>query len=81
VGSEFWLVQLEPDLAARYTTPTGVWCAIMAVNGVRSLTDLRILSLDTLTDFVRPGPGLAQALEAALGRTRARARARKRASD
>jgi hypothetical protein len=34
---EFWLVQLEPDLTARFTTRAGVWCSIMNINGVRGL--------------------------------------------
>jgi hypothetical protein len=46
--SRFLLVELEPDLAERMTTQIGVWNSLKLVNGVRSITDLALISQPTL---------------------------------
>jgi hypothetical protein len=52
--SEFWLVELEPDLAAKFTTRTGVWCGVKDVNGIKSVTDARVLSHALLDELGVP---------------------------
>ena len=61
--SRFWLVELEPDLAAHYTTRTGVWCGVKGVNGVKSLTDLRAITLDTLATLLMSDEEFAAGME------------------
>jgi hypothetical protein len=60
----FWLVELEPELEALHTTRTGVWCGIKSVNGVRSVTDMRAISVGTLSTFLLSDAEFAQGLEA-----------------
>jgi hypothetical protein len=50
--SRFWLVELDEDLMARGTTRTGVWCGVKGVNGVRSVTDLRVITPETLATLL-----------------------------
>lgn len=54
VVSNFWLVEVEPDLEHLQfpTTRSGVWSGVKTVNGVRSLTDLRAITLETLATFL-----------------------------
>jgi len=52
MATEFWLVELEPDLAAHYTTREGVWLSIRRVSGVKSLVDLRAITLETLASVL-----------------------------
>ena len=52
--SRFWLVELEEDLAALYTTRTGVWCGVKSVNGVKSVTDVEVISRGTLDALLLP---------------------------
>ena len=46
--SRFLLVVLEEDLAAHYTTRTGVWASLKQVSGIQSITDLSAISQTTL---------------------------------
>lgn len=52
--SKFWLVEIADDLEHREfpTTRTGVWLGIRNVNGVVGCTDLRAITLETLTTFL-----------------------------
>ena len=50
--NRFWLLELEDDLEAHKTTRTGVWCGVKGVNGVKSLTDLRAITLETLATLL-----------------------------
>ena len=52
--SRFWLVELDDDLASKFTTRTGVWCGIKDVNGVRSVTDMEVISQVTLDELLLP---------------------------
>jgi hypothetical protein len=52
--SRFWLVELEPDLAAHSTTRTGVWCSLKGVNGIRAITDMEVVSQATLDELLLP---------------------------
>jgi len=62
--SRFWLVELEPNLEDLHTTRTGVWCGVKTVNGVRSLTDLRAITLETLATFLMSDEEFTQGLDA-----------------
>jgi hypothetical protein len=50
--SRFWLVELHEDLAAHSTTRTGVWCGIHGVNGVDKITDMEVISQETLNELL-----------------------------
>jgi hypothetical protein len=52
--SRFLLVEMEEDLAARYTTHDGVFISCKCVNGVRSVTDLAMIDQVTLDAILRP---------------------------
>ena len=54
--SRFWLVELDEDLASKFTTRTGVWCGIKGVNGVKAVTDMDVISQATLDELLLP-PG------------------------
>lgn len=63
--SRFWLVEVEEDLPSLHTTRTGVWCGVKTVNGVRSLTDLRAITLETLATFLLSDAEFAAAMGSA----------------
>jgi len=46
------LVETHEDLAAHYTTRDSVWRGIRLVAGVKSITDLRAIHLETLTTLL-----------------------------
>jgi hypothetical protein len=52
--SRWLLVELAEDLAAHYQTRTGAWLSIKQVAGVRSLTDLEVVSQETLQAITLP---------------------------
>ena len=52
--SRFWLVELDEDLASKFTTRTGVWCGIKSVNGVKAVTDVEVVSQITLDEMLLP---------------------------
>ena len=52
--SRFWLVELHEDLAGHHTTRTGVWCGIHQVNGVDKITDMEVISQETLNELLLP---------------------------
>lgn len=52
--SRWWLVELEDDLAALYTTRSGVWASVHSVNGVKRTTDMDVLSCRSLKDLGVP---------------------------
>jgi hypothetical protein len=57
--SRFLLVELEEDLTAHRTTQIGVWNSLRLVSGVRSITDLSLVSQPTLDAILyRPEPAL-----------------------
>jgi hypothetical protein len=51
--SRFLLVEMEEDLAARYTTHDGVLISCKCVNGVRSVCDLGMIDQVTLDVILR----------------------------
>lgn len=62
---DIWLVELRKDLEHLPVTPTtsptdrfGVWRGVADVNGVRSLTDMRVISFETLQELVAPSDPL-----------------------
>jgi hypothetical protein len=59
--SRFWLVELHEDLEhlplTATTAPTdrfGVWNGVRSVNGVKQLTDMEVVSFETLEELLRP---------------------------
>jgi hypothetical protein len=52
--SRFLLVEMEEDLAARYTTHDGVFISCKCVNGVKSVCDLGEVNQVTLDTILRP---------------------------
>jgi len=52
--SRWWLVELEDDLAALYTTRSGVWASVHSVNGVKRTTDMEVLSCRSLQELGVP---------------------------
>ena len=52
--SRFLIVELEPDLAAVYTTRGGVFASIKIVSGVRGVTDVETISQATLDAWLLP---------------------------
>ncbi len=52
--SRFLLVEMEEDLAARYTSHDGVFISCKCVNGVRSVCDLGMIDQVTLETILRP---------------------------
>jgi hypothetical protein len=50
----FLLVELAEDLAAHYTTLTGVRACLRIIPGVVAVTDMAAISADTLTDILLP---------------------------
>ena len=60
--SRWLLVELEEDLAKLYTTRTGVFVSVKNVNGVRSVTDLRAIRLETLVTFLMSDAEFAAAM-------------------
>ena len=47
-------MELHEDLAAHQTTRTGVWCGIHQVNGVDKITDMDVISQETLDELLLP---------------------------
>lgn len=52
--SRFLLVEMEEDLAARYTSHDGVLISCKCVNGVKSVCDLGQVNQVTLDAILRP---------------------------
>jgi len=50
--SRWLLVELEEDLAARYTTRTGVFVSVQNVNGVKRVTDISCISKRTADEWL-----------------------------
>ena len=50
----FWLVETHEDLAALKTTRLGVLNGLLCVNGVRSVTDISMVSRGTLDALLLP---------------------------
>jgi hypothetical protein len=65
--SRFWLVEVESDLATLEfpTTRSGVWWGIAGTNGVKSVTDLRAITLETLCTFLMSDQEFADGMAAA----------------
>jgi hypothetical protein len=58
--SRWWLVELHEDLEhlplTATTAPTdrfGVWNGVRSVNGVKQLTDMEVVSFETLEELMR----------------------------
>lgn len=52
--SRWLLVELAEDLAAHRTTRTGAWLSISQVAGVVRLSDLEVVSMETLKQITLP---------------------------
>jgi hypothetical protein len=52
--SGVWVVRTEPWVTAHPRLRQDVWSAVMAITGVAALTDLEVISLSTLEEFLLP---------------------------
>jgi len=52
--SRWWLVETADDLTVHHQTRTGAWLSILQVSGVLSLSDLEVVSEETLKAITLP---------------------------